>query len=311
TITSFQYKYFAVAEQIDQRTGVDIDVGSALYASDKLKLLPEFLKEITEFYHSDGFTVDFSVKETLDKINTYVKEKTHGKIDQAVDGLESDTLMFLLAYIYFKGKWDMPFNPSRTHQSRFHVDAETTVPVQMMHQYESLKVYYDVELTSKVLCLDYNDSFSMFLAVPDIHRPVKTIKDLEMAISRQHIEKWRTAVRKRNTDIYVPKLSLKTSYFLKDILKGMGMADMFTDKADFTGISEERMLISKALHKASLDLDEKGTTAAAVTTVDFRLLSYSPLKTLHFDRPFMIFITDQKNDNILFFGKVVNPEEKQ
>ncbi len=91
----------------------------------------------------------------------------------------------------------MPFNPSRTRQSRFHVDAETTVPVQMMHQYESLKVYYDVELTSKVLCLDYNDSFSMFLAVPDIQRADKTIKDLEMAISRQHIEKWRTAVRKR------------------------------------------------------------------------------------------------------------------
>uniref|UniRef100_A0A8C1IHM4 Thyroxine-binding globulin n=1 Tax=Cyprinus carpio TaxID=7962 RepID=A0A8C1IHM4_CYPCA len=286
--------FHSLLEEIDQRTGVDIDVGSALYASDKLKVLPEFLKEIKEFYHSDGFTVDFSVKETLDKINTYVKEKTHGKIDQAVDDLESDTLMFLLTYIYFKGKWDMPFNPSKTSQSRFHVDAETTVPVQMMHQYKSLKVYYDVELTSKVLCLDYNDSFSMFLAVPDTDRPAKTIKDLEMAISRQHIEKWRTAVRKRKTDIFVPKLSLKTTYSLKDILKGMGMADMFSDRANFTGISEENMLISKVLHKASLDIDEKGTTAAAVTTVDFRPMSYSPLDTLSFDHPFMIFITDPK-----------------
>ncbi|XP_042579947.1 corticosteroid-binding globulin-like [Cyprinus carpio] len=303
--------FHSLLEEIDQRTGVDINVGSALYASNKLKLLPEFLKEIKEFYHSDGFTVDFSVKETLDKINTYVKEKTHGKIDQAVDDLESDTLMFLLTYIYFKGKWDMPFNSRKTRQSRFHVDAETTVPVQMMHQYKSLKVYYDVELTSKVLCLDYNDSFSMFLAVPDTDRPAKTIKDLEMAISRQHIEKWRTAVRKRETDIYVPKLSLKTSYSLKEILKGMGMADMFTDRANFTGISEENILVSKVLHKASLDIDEKGTTAAAVTRVDLRPKIYSPLETLSFDRPFMIFITDQKNDNILFFGKVVNPAEKQ
>lgn len=96
-----------------------------------------------------------------------------------------------------QGKWDMPFNPSRTRKDTFHVDAETTVPVQMMHQYESLKVYYDAELTSKVLCLDYNDSFSMFLAVPDVGIRYKTIKDLEMAISRQHIEKWRRAVQKR------------------------------------------------------------------------------------------------------------------
>lgn len=67
----------------------------------------------------------------------------------------------------------------------------------------------------------------------------------------------------------------------------------------------------QALHKATLDIDEKGTTAAAATTVLFRPMFASPLKTLTFDRPFMIFITDQKNDNILFFGKVVNPTEKQ
>nr|NP_001025278.1 uncharacterized protein LOC556938 [Danio rerio]AAH96945.1 Zgc:113828 [Danio rerio] len=297
-------------EDIGNRTGVDIDVGTALYASDQFKPHSKFLEDMKEFYHSDGFTVDFRVKETVDQINKYVEEKTHGKINKAVDDLEEDTFMVLLTYIYFKGKWDKPFNPETTSESTFHIDDKTTVPVQMMHQYERLKVYYDAELSTKVLCLDYNDSFSMFLAVPDVHMGRKTIKDLEMTVSRQHVEKWRRSVSERKVDIYVPKLSLKTSYSLKDILKGMGMADMFSIKADFTGVSEENIYVSKVLHKATLDIDEKGTTAAAVTTVYSRVMSYSPMSDLRFNRPFMIFITDQTNDNILFFGKVVNPNEK-
>ncbi|KAF4112307.1 hypothetical protein G5714_007102 [Onychostoma macrolepis] len=60
--------FHSLLEEINQRTGVDIDIGSALYVSDKLKPLPEFLVKMKEFYHSDGVTVDFSVKETLDKI---------------------------------------------------------------------------------------------------------------------------------------------------------------------------------------------------------------------------------------------------
>ncbi|KTG06218.1 hypothetical protein cypCar_00005766 [Cyprinus carpio] len=296
--------FHSLLEEIDKRTGVDINVGSALYVSDKSKPLPKFLENMKEFYHSDGFTVDFSVKETMDQINTYVKEKTHGKIDRVVDSLNPNTVMFLLTYIYFKGKWDLPFNPKKTLEDKFHVDNETTVPVQMMHQEERLKFYYDAELSTKVLCLDYDDSFSMFLAVPDKNKD-QTIQDLEKAISGQHIAKWKGAVWKRKLDIYVPKLSLKTDYTLNDILEGMGITDMFTHKANFSGISEENFYVSKVLHKATLDVDEEGTTAAAVTTIEIKLAMLPVI--LRFDRPFMIFIIDQKNDHILFLGKVVNP----
>nr|XP_021329695.1 alpha-1-antiproteinase 2-like [Danio rerio] len=302
--------FHSLLEDIGNRTGVDIDVGTALYASDRFKPHSKFLEDMKEFYHSDGFTVDFRVKETVDQINNYAKKKTQGKFNQAVDDLEEDTLMFLLTYIYFKGKWDKPFKPEKTRESTFHIDDKTTVPVQMMHQYERLKVFYDAELSTKVLCLDYKDSFSMFLAVPDDKMEHKNIKDLEMTVSRQHFEKWRRSAFKKTVDIYVPKLSLKTSYSLKDILKGMGMADMFSDKANFTGVSEEKIFVSKVLHKATLDIDEQGTTAAAVTGVSMRVRLHNPLSILKFNRPFMVFITDQTNDNILFFGKVVNPNEK-
>nr|XP_055055224.1 alpha-1-antitrypsin homolog [Misgurnus anguillicaudatus]XP_055055226.1 alpha-1-antitrypsin homolog [Misgurnus anguillicaudatus]XP_055055227.1 alpha-1-antitrypsin homolog [Misgurnus anguillicaudatus]XP_055055228.1 alpha-1-antitrypsin homolog [Misgurnus anguillicaudatus] len=302
--------FHTLLEDIDHRTGVDIDAGTAFYVSDKFKPIPESLEKMKEFYHSEGFAVNFGKKETIDEINTYVKEKTHGKIDKAVDDLDADTLMFLLSYIYFKGKWDIPFNPSKTRVDKFFVDDETTVSVKFMHQYEFLKVYYDMDLSTKVLCLDYNDSFSMLLVVPEYGRIIKNITYLEKEVTREHIKKWMGAVSKRKVDIYVPKLSLKTSYSLNDILKGMGMTDMFTDKADFSGFTEEKMFISKAVHQASLDIDEEGTTAAAVTTVEFRPMSYHPLKVLHFNRPFMIFLIDQKNYNILFIGKIENPTKK-
>lgn len=61
-------------------------------------------------------------------------------------------------------------------------------------------------------------------------------------------------------------------------------------------------------HKACLEIDEEGTTASAVTTVEFSRMSHQT-QDFRFDHPFMIFIVDQKNDNILFFGKVANPAE--
>ncbi|KAI7812942.1 serine protease inhibitor 2.1-like [Triplophysa rosa] len=295
--------FHSILEDLDQRIGVDVDTGTALYVSNTLKPNPEFFQKMKEFYHSEGFVVDFGIKETIDQINTYVKDKTHGKIDKTVEELRADTVMFLLTYIYFNGKWDLPFNPNKTSEDHFHVDANTTVPVQMMQQSEFLKVHFDRDLSAKVISLDYNDSFSMILALPD-----KSITDLENGVTRQVMEKWRRSLIKRKVDIYLPKVSLKTSYCLKDILSAMGMTDMFTAEADFSEISKDRMMVSKVTHKASLDIDEEGTTASAVTTVEFSRMSHQTLD-LRFDHPFMIFIVDQKNDNILFFGKVANPAE--
>ncbi|XP_053337476.1 alpha-1-antiproteinase-like [Clarias gariepinus] len=290
-------------QNLNQRSGVDLDVGTAIYVNDTFKLYPEFLENLKRFYLSDGFSVDFTkTTETTNQINKYLNEKTHGKISNFIENLDSSTIMSLLSYIYFKSKWSIPFNPENTREDQFHVDKETTVPVQMMSMWGYFNSYYDQELSVRVLRLDYKDSFSMILALPDTN-----ITHLEETLRPQHLTKWQKLMSVSEHRIYLPKLSLKTSYSLINILAGMGCKDMFTAKANFSGISDKNLLVSEVVHKATLDVDEAGTEATAVTEIEIIVGSSGRTVTLKFDRPFMSFIVDQKTNNVLFMGKIVNP----
>lgn len=101
-------------------------------------------------------------------------------------------LSIITPLFFLQGKWDLPFNPRKTREADFHVDDKTTVPVQMMHKNDFVKVFYDQKLATKVLALDYNATFSLILALPD-----KSITELEAAISQQDIQKWRNGVTER------------------------------------------------------------------------------------------------------------------
>ncbi|XP_060762700.1 hibernation-specific plasma protein HP-55-like [Neoarius graeffei] len=287
----------------NQRTGIDLNIGTAVYVNDTFKPHPEFLENLKRFYLSDGFSVDFTnTTETTNEINKYVSEKTHGKISNFIENLDPETIMYLLSYVYFKGKWCVPFDPQNTREDQFHVDTETTVPVQMMFVEDDFYSYYDHQLAVRVLRLNYKGSFSMILALPD-----KNITLLEEALSPHHITKWQKLMSERTFSVHVPKLSLKTSYSLCSILSELGFKDMFTAKANFSGISDKKLLVSKVVHKATLDVDEAGTEATGVTGIDFVLLSLQITETLKFDRPFLMFIIDQKTNDVLFLGKIANP----
>ncbi|XP_060740269.1 serine protease inhibitor A3L-like [Tachysurus vachellii] len=292
--------FLNVLQNLNQRTGVDLNMGSAVYFNNSFKPRPEFLENLKHFYLSKGFSVDFkNTSDTSDQINNYVSEKTHGKISNVIENLDARTIMYLLSYIYFKGK-GLSFHPN-TRADQFHVDEKTTVPVQMMYMIYG-RVYYDQQLSVRVLRLNYIDSFSMILALP-----YTNITILEEGLRPHHITKWQKWMSERDINIFVPKLSLKTSYSLNSILSEMGFMDMFTAKANFSGISDENLLVSEAVHKATLDIDVDEAVHTGTAVTGFMRYSRTYYSTIKFDRPFMIFIVDQKTNNILFMGKIVNP----
>uniref|UniRef100_W5MU73 Thyroxine-binding globulin n=2 Tax=Lepisosteus oculatus TaxID=7918 RepID=W5MU73_LEPOC len=88
----------------------------------------------------------------------------------------------------------------------------------------------------------------------------------------------------------------------------MGMKDMFGQTANFSGLTKENVYVSKVVHKATLDVDELGTTATGVTGV--KLVPFSLPPSLTFNRPFLFIISNHENNSIFFMGKIVNPAEK-
>ncbi|KAM9446091.1 serine protease inhibitor A3M-like [Clarias gariepinus] len=296
--------FLDLLQNLNQRSGVNINLGTAVYINDTFKPHLEFLEKMRRFYLCDGFTVDFTKsKQTTNQMNKYVSEKTNGKIRNFIKDMDPRTLMYLLNYIYFKGNWSIPFDPEKTQKEKFYVKAETPVQVQMMRENNYFDVHYDRELSTYVLRLHYNESFSMILALP------KSLRVLQAALRPHHMVNWNRQMSERKYAIYLPKFSLKSSYSLINILKEIGMKDMFTEKANFTGITDEEILISEAVHKATLDVDEVGTTATTVTGIRFSPRT-GPM-ILKFDKPFMIFIVDQKTQNILFMGRIVNPKQSE
>ncbi|XP_064152912.1 alpha-1-antitrypsin-like [Anguilla rostrata] len=296
-----------IHHNLNEKSDVDLSLGNALFIGQDFKPRPEFLESMKLYYLSEGFSTDFSnTEQAKEQINKYVDEKTKGKITQLVEEVDPLTVMYIINYIYFKGKWEIPFDPKKTVEDNFHVDDKTTVPVQMMCAKDDFHVFHDEEISTHVLQLHYNESVSMMLVLPE-----KGLQGLEEVVCKNHLWKWIQSVRKRKYIVHVPKLSLKTSYQLKAILSEMEITDIFEDTADLTGISEQgNLVVSKVLHKATLDVDEAGTTATAATGVEIteRGLLIDP-PVMKFDHPFMVFLLSRETRSILFMGKIVNPAE--
>ncbi|XP_071338536.1 serpin A3-5-like [Trachinotus anak] len=294
-----------ILERSNKLSQEDTSEGTAVFIDGKFKPHPEFLDALKQSYFSEGFNVDFTkTTDSANTINGYVAEKTNGKIDKLVENVDPNTVMYLISYIYFKGKWQTPFEPKLTKEEEFTVAENTKVPVQMMNMEEDVDVYYDQAINTSVLHLPFNSSYSMLLMLPG------DMAELENAICPGHITKWLKWMRSRRYDIYVPKFSIKTSYKLNDVLNQMGMTDMFSDRANLSGISEgQKLAVSEVVHQATLDVDEAGATASAATGIGITLLSFRHIPVLKFNRPFMVVITDRITGDTLFIGKIMNPNE--
>lgn len=143
-------------------------------------------------------------------------------------------------------------------------------------------------------------------------RALEGLADLEKSLTLQTIEESIQALRIRKLDLYLPKFRFTCQFSLSKALIGLGMSDAFSPgRADLSGIaSVERLYIKEVLHKAFVDVHEKGAEAAAATAVAVAATAMPPPEEpvlFKADHPFLFVIRHRQSGTVLFMGRVVAP----
>ncbi|XP_009958701.1 PREDICTED: alpha-1-antitrypsin-like [Leptosomus discolor] len=284
---------------------VQLSVGNTLFMDKYLKPLKTLLKDIKKLYKGQVVSSNFQDStEAKKEINDHIKNKTHGNIIQILKDLDPNTVVVIVNYIYFKAYWENPFNINGTHKDYFHVNAKTSVEVKMMTRDGFYKTYSDRNLSCEVVQIPYKGDVAALFILPSEGK----MKQLEDALTKDTVAKWEKSLERQRIEVYIPKLSILGTYDLKKMFMNLGVTDVFSDRADLSGITgKPDVKVSKAAHTALLKIHENGTEAAAFIGTDF--LPHSVPPAVKFSHPFLLLIVDQYTQ-IILMGKIVNPAEK-
>ncbi|XP_075994773.1 alpha-1-antitrypsin homolog [Genypterus blacodes] len=279
-------------------------IGNAMALRAGFKPLDAFMEDMRHFYSGEAFNVDFSKPtEAAAEINRFIAQKTQDKITDQVKDLDTETAMVLINYVFFRGKWEKPFDATHTHKADFHVDESTVVQVDMMKRTGRFDFYQDNN--ASVILLPYKSNTSMMIMLPHEGK----MQELESLINKEYVHTCHDSVSRNSVDLFLPKFSISADAALDETLREMGVKDAFANNADLSGISEEvKLKVSKVSHKAVLSVDETGTEAAASTTIEIMPMSLP--ESLNLNRPFLVFILEHSTKSILFMGKISDPTAK-
>merc|ERR1712045_178524 len=237
-----------------------------LAVADSFKPKREYRTSLNNGFQSDIREFDFGSNSlgSVQEINQYVEDVTNQKIkdllaDDDIDGL---TRMVLINAVYFKANWQFAFNAEETFESSFN-SPEGSVTTQYMSREADVRMLVDKERQLQILELPYEDpNRSMLIVLPNAgtstHNLVERLDGLDPASIR-------TNGKLAMTSIFIPKFKLKFKTYLKQQMEQLGVVDVFARTADLSGISNEALSASEAVHQAFIEVNEEGTEAAAAT----------------------------------------------
>lgn len=282
-------------------------LANAVFLKEDLPVSEDALKTLAEEYFADIYAGDPTDAGYAKCLQDWLNEKTGGQLRDTVKDVRMDPEMYasLVSTIYFRGKWQYPFNPADTEKMTFH-GVKADEQAEFMYRYSTGAFYYFDHFSA--ICLEFSGGDYMWLILPDegyTPEEIAAEPDLLWLLSKGlYSDEHRSWTQIR---LHVPKFDITSDIDEAPVLKKLGMKSVFeSDSADFSPLLPETddVFLSKVQHSARVVIDEEGCTATAFTLEDFSG-SGMPEEEIEFtlDRPFLYAVTSYTGAN-LFTGSV-------
>lgn len=281
---------------------VVVESTNSVWISDDFSVRNRYVSLLENHYDAFITTQNFSDPATVQAINNWCSEHTSGKITKIIDRIGPDMVMILVNALYFNAPWASAFDEDATAEGIFHGrNGDASVPMMSRRAMYNYAEYQG----ARMIEVPYEGGrYAMYLVLPPSGMPLDAILPY---IGEDQYKAAMSLLKPMEVSLRMPKFKQETSLTLNQTLEKMGVRTAFTSAADFKGISVMGPLkLDVVKQKCYIDVSEKGTEAAAVTSGQIRMTSLRPVVAMNVDRPFLFIIADAEDKDILFAGKIVN-----
>ena len=267
----------------------------------RLKIENDFLQTNADYYKAAAFKRSFD-SSTCDEINKWVSDNTDGMVDKILDNIPDEAIMYLINAVSFDAEWGNVYKENDIADGKFTNSEDKLMNVTMMHSTES--IYLESDGCKGFIKQYKGGKYSFAALLPDKDM---NISDFISSLSGSELNSILSNTESCTVETKMPKFEYEYYAVLNDALASLGMPTAFDEsKADFSGIgksSNGNIFIGRVIHKTKITVNEKGTKAGAVTSVELVMEAAPPEdKSVTLDRPFVYMIIDNSTSLPLFIG---------
>jgi serine protease inhibitor len=289
----------------------EVSFANSLWLGRHAHIAPALEARLRDLYDSELTSLDFAAPDAVAIVNAWVNARTKGRISRIVSQLSPLVALVAMNAVYFKGRWERPFQKELTREAPFHTASGSMPHLPLMSQDGRYRYYEDRHL--QIVTLPYVGGVSMIVVLPAAK---SDLEEFRQNLTASRLESWTHKSKFQQGVVKLPGFKVDYEAELRNGLTALGMNRAFDEnRAQFGHVHSDQIPVSlgRVLHRATCDVNEEGTEAAAVTLAGVLCSSAAmrerPPKLFHMivDRPFLMVIRDDKTESLLFMGWINDP----